>query len=62
VATEEEIGYQDGIRHVLRVLRRRLKALEESLEEATDAAVADRLKARMDEVRHLLDVIESLHR
>lgn len=62
MTTEEELGYQDGIRHVLRVLRRRQKTLEEALEEADSEEAAERLKARIDEVKHLTEVVESLHR
>jgi hypothetical protein len=62
MATEEEIGYQDGIRHVLRVLRRRLRALEAMLDNAADARTAERVRERMEEVHHLIGVIESLHR
>jgi hypothetical protein len=62
VSTEAELGYQDAIRQVLRALHRRLKALEEELEEAREAKTQQALRSRMEEVRHLIDVVESLHR
>ncbi|MCL6631189.1 MAG: hypothetical protein K6T63_01030 [Alicyclobacillus herbarius] len=61
MSTEEEIGYKDAVRQILRSLERRRKVLTEELEGA-DEKTRLQLKARLDEVRHLEQVVESLHR
>lgn len=59
--TEENIGYQDAIRQVQRSIQRRLKLLQEQLKDAT-AEKEIQLEARIDELHHVTQVIESLHR
>ncbi|WP_026961326.1 hypothetical protein [Alicyclobacillus herbarius] len=61
MSTEEEIGYKDAVRQILRSLERRRKVLTEELERA-DEKTRLQLRARLDEVRHLEQVVESLHR
>ncbi|MCL6626039.1 hypothetical protein [Alicyclobacillus shizuokensis] len=61
MSTEEEIGYRDAMRQVQKSLERRHKAISEELEVADEARRME-LKARLAEVRHLMQVIESLHR
>ena len=59
--TGEEVGYADAMRQVHRTLQRRLKALEEELEEAPEEQ-SKVLCGRIEEVKHMLEVVESLHR
>lgn len=61
MSTEAELGYHDAIHQVSRSLQRRLKVLEDELKEA-DEPKHQELKVRMDEIRHLLQVLESLRR
>ncbi|GMA51526.1 hypothetical protein GCM10025857_28830 [Alicyclobacillus contaminans] len=59
--TGEEVGYRDAMRQVQRSLQRRLHMLQEEY----DGADADRqkeLRVRMDEVKRMQHVVESLHR
>ncbi|MCL6516678.1 hypothetical protein [Alicyclobacillus sp.] len=60
-ATGEEIGYRDAIRQVHRSLERRLKALRDALDGAEEARKAE-IRVRIDEVEHIIRVVESLHR
>jgi hypothetical protein len=60
--TGEEIGYEDAMRQVQRCLQRRLKALEESLRDAEEEAKKSELRARILEVKHIMQIVESLHR
>ena len=69
MATSEEMGYQDAIRQVTRSFERHLKSLLESQkllneEPQTEgkAAASHDVSIRIAEVRHLLQVVESLHR
>lgn len=62
MATEEQLGYRDAIRQVRRALERRLHHLGEDNENRTSTPSTDEIKARMDEIRHMIDIIESLHR
>lgn len=59
--TGEEVGYHDAMRQVTRAMQRRYKALEEELESATERE-APEIRGRMKEVKHMLEVIETLHR
>ena len=59
--TGEEVGYRDAIRQFDRSLQRRLRTLEEMLESA-EGENHIKLEAKIDEVRHILQVLESLHR
>jgi ubiquinone biosynthesis protein UbiJ len=61
MSTEEEIGYRDAIRQVARSLERRQKALAEELASADEGRKME-LKARIEEVKHLLQTLESLRR
>ncbi|CAM3849580.1 hypothetical protein [Alicyclobacillus pomorum] len=59
--TGEEVGYADAMRQVQRSLQRRLKTLQDEY----DGAPAEKqveLRARMAEVRHIIQVVESLRR
>lgn len=63
MATEEQLGYRDAIRQVRRALERRLHHLgEDNDPNRTSTPSTDEIKARMDEIRHMIDIIESLHR
>lgn len=59
--TGEEIGYEDAMRQIERALNRRLKALKE-LEEEDNPEETAMIHARYEEVKHLIQVVESLHR
>lgn len=59
--TGEEVGYQDAIRQVVRAMHRRLKSIQSDMEGA-DPEESLKLKAKAEEVKHLINVIESLHR
>ncbi len=59
--TEAEVGYRDAIRQVERCLQRRLKSLHESSKEGTNDSDRERL-ARISELEHMLEIIESLRR
>lgn len=59
--TGEEVGYRDAMRQVDRSLQRRLRSLEESLEGA-EPEKQGLIEARIEEVKHLIEVVESLHR
>lgn len=61
MSTEEEIGYHDAMRQMHRSLQRRLKALQEESENAS-ATKQQELSIRMSEVKHILQIVESLHR
>lgn len=61
VSTNEDLGYRDAIRQVQRALQRRLKALEEA-RRGTDPQVVREYTIRIEELEHMLNVIESLHR
>ena len=61
MSTEEEIGYHDAMRQMHRSLQRRLKALQEESENAP-ATKQQELSIRMSEVKHILQIVESLHR
>lgn len=61
MSTEEEIGYHDAMRQMHRSLQRRLKALQEESETAS-ATKQQELSIRMSEVKHILQIVESLHR
>lgn len=61
VSTEAELGYRDAIHQITRSLQRRHKTLEDDCKEA----VADKqqeLHVRMQELEHILQILESLHR
>lgn len=63
VATEEQLGYRDAIRQIRRALERRLHHLEENRPQSqTSKESLNELSVRIDEIRHMIDVIESLHR
>lgn len=59
--TEAEIGYQDALHQILRHLHRRLKSLQDEVKGAEGEAEG-LLRARISEVEHTLNVVESLHR
>lgn len=59
--TGEEVGYRDAIRQVEKSLQRRLRALEDSLD-STEPDNQDEVSARIAEVHHIIQVVESLHR
>jgi hypothetical protein len=59
--TGEEVGYEDAKRQVHRCLQRRVKALEESLRDASEEQKPE-LRARILEVKHIMQIVESLHR
>ena len=61
MSTEEELVYNDAIRQIQRSLHRRLKALEESLGEVEEEEHAG-IKIRMDELKRVLQMLDSLHR
>ncbi|MDP9727989.1 hypothetical protein ACOJUR_14565 [Alicyclobacillus tolerans] len=61
--TPEEIGYADAIRQMQRALHRRQKQLQEQLEQPEISSEAEvKLQARLDEIKHCLEVLESIHR
>ncbi|MDQ0189718.1 hypothetical protein JI721_03555 [Alicyclobacillus cycloheptanicus] len=60
--TGAEIGYQDAIRQVLRSMQHRIKSLEEALSEAGQSSKASEIEHRIAEVRHLIEIVNSLHR
>jgi hypothetical protein len=59
--TGEEVGYEDAKRQVQRCLQRRMKALEESLRDAEEEQKPE-LRTRILEVKHIMQIVESLHR
>lgn len=59
--TGEELGYEDARRQVLRSLQRRLKSLQDAQKDAPEDKRTE-LRARISEVEHLLNVVESLQR
>ncbi|QSO51914.1 hypothetical protein JZ785_24635 [Alicyclobacillus curvatus] len=59
--TGEEVGYRDAIRQVDRSLQRRLRALETELESSEPDEHIE-IAARIEEIRHIIQVVESLHR
>jgi len=61
VSTEEEIGYQDAIHQMQRVLQRRIKTLEDESRDAQDPTKHE-LKIRLNELEYLLHTLSSLHR
>jgi hypothetical protein len=62
MATEEQVGYADAIRQVYRALERRLHHLQDGLNPELPKETATDIRIRMDEVQHMIKVIESLHR
>jgi len=61
VATEAEIGYRDALHQLQRHLHKRFKTLQAELKEVDDTEDCQ-VRARMSEVEHMLEVLESLHR
>ncbi len=61
MSTEAELGYHDAIHQISRSMQRRLKALEDAAK-AADETKQKELRVRMDEIHHLLQVVESLRR
>lgn len=61
MSTEENIGYHDAIRQVHRSIDRRVKTLEERLKNAPPEEKPF-LIARMAELQHMTQVVESLRR
>jgi hypothetical protein len=59
--TPEEIGYQDAVRQVHRSLQRRLKTLEDEHKHSPEP-VQTEISVRISEVKHIMNVVESLHR
>lgn len=59
--TGEEVGYADAIRQVHRSLQRRLKTLQDECESAP-ADKQTELRARIAEVKHMIQVVDSLRR
>ncbi|MCL6442777.1 MAG: hypothetical protein K6T83_04845 [Alicyclobacillus sp.] len=67
MATEAELGYQDAIRQVHRSVQRRLKTLQNEAKELAKTGDENskahvELHWRMEELKHVLQIIESLHR
>lgn len=60
MSTEAEMGYEDAIRQVTKSLQRRRNALMETAEK--DQARAAFIAERVEEIDHLLQIVESLHR
>ncbi|OFW78338.1 MAG: hypothetical protein A2201_00480 [Alicyclobacillus sp. RIFOXYA1_FULL_53_8] len=61
MATEAEIGYRDALHQLQRHLHKRVKTLQTELKEA-DEAEHNQIRARISEVEHMLEVLESLRR
>ncbi|MBX5437038.1 MAG: helix-turn-helix transcriptional regulator [Alicyclobacillaceae bacterium] len=61
LSTEEEIGYRDAIRQVVRALNRRRKQLLEECREAPEERQRE-LRQRLAELDHILEVVETLRR
>lgn len=59
--TGEELGYHDAMHQIERALHRRLKALHD-LEETDDEHELAAIRAKCEEVKHIIQVVESLHR
>lgn len=59
--TSEEVGYRDAIRQVDRSLQRRLRALETELE-SCEPDEHCKIEAKIEEIRHIVQIVESLHR
>lgn len=62
MSTEEELGYEDAIRQVVRSMQRRHKALQEERDNTNDKNLIAELRWRMEEIDHLLEMMHSLHR
>ncbi|MCY0888586.1 MAG: hypothetical protein OWQ59_09050 [Alicyclobacillaceae bacterium] len=60
MSTEAEMGYEDAIRQVTKSLQRRRNALMETAEK--DPTRAAFIAERVEEIDHLLQIVESLHR
>ncbi|MFB5189631.1 hypothetical protein [Alicyclobacillus fastidiosus] len=59
--TSERLGYRDAVRQVHRALEHRIHHLRDALKDASgDKAVE--IKHRIDEVEHLMGIVDSLHR
>lgn len=61
MATEEQMGYRDAIRQVHRALEHRYNQLKDESKGSSADHTAD-IRARMQEVRHILEIVDSLHR
>lgn len=61
MSTEEDLGYHDAMRQVIKCMQRRLKTLQDERKTASPQELSG-LDARIAEVVHLIQVVESLHR
>ncbi len=62
VDTSERVAYRDAIRQVYRALEHRSHHLHEALQKAATEQEASEIRTRIDEVRHVLEIVHSLHR
>ncbi|WAH42858.1 hypothetical protein NZD89_05360 [Alicyclobacillus fastidiosus] len=59
--TSERVGYRDAVRQVHRAFEHRIHHLQEALKVASgDKAIE--IKHRIDEIEHLMEIVDSLHR
>lgn len=62
MATEEELGYRDAMHQVHRGLERRLNHLKDELKKDLPKEKTADIQSRMSEIKHIIEVIDSLHR
>lgn len=60
--TREQVAFEDAVRQMQRALSHRLKSLEEERSELADEGERKELTLRIEEVEHMLDVLNTLHR
>ncbi len=60
--TREQVAFEDAVRQMQRALSHRLKSLEEERRELADEGERKELTLRIEEVEHMLDVLNTLHR
>ncbi|MFD1676697.1 hypothetical protein [Alicyclobacillus fodiniaquatilis] len=59
--TEEQVGYRDAMRQLHKAMERRLHHLQEQMKSSSETKQSE-LHVRIEEVQHVLEVIQSLHR
>lgn len=62
MATEEQLGYRDAMRQVHRGLERRLNHLQDELKKDLAKEKTADIQSRISEIKHIIEVVDSLHR